>query len=67
MPASKEMTAKNITKLGIIAGGGDLPLTLVRSCHAQRIETFVVGFDGQTDEGLFDISVGKKSEAWTSR
>jgi len=39
-------------KLGIIAGGGDLPARLVRSCEEQGIEVFIVAFEGQTDPAL---------------
>lgn len=36
-------------KLGIVAGGGTLPQTLLRFCDANNIQTFVVGFDGHVD------------------
>ena len=36
-------------KLGIIAGGGDLPARLVEVCRANRRAVFVLAFEGQTD------------------
>ena len=36
-------------KLGILAGGGDLPARLVGLCREQGREVFVVAFEGQTD------------------
>ena len=36
-------------KLGIIAGGGDLPARLVEVCHASGRAVFVLAFEGQTD------------------
>ncbi len=44
------MTHHNIQKLGILAGGGDLPQVLAQSCQEQGINVFVVGFEGQSDE-----------------
>lgn len=35
-------------KLGILAGGGDLPLRIVRACQASGRPFFVVAFEGQT-------------------
>ncbi len=49
MPATQEI---NITKLGIIAGGGSLPTTLVDTCNNKNIEPFIVGFNGQTNSNL---------------
>lgn len=42
----------NIRKLGVIAGGGDVPALLLNSCDRQGIEVFVVGFEDQTDPNL---------------
>ena len=36
-------------KLGILAGGGDLPARLVEVCHASGRAVFVLAFEGQTD------------------
>lgn len=49
MPAPQEI---NITRLGIIAGGGSLPQQLVVSCKAQGIDVFLVCFDGYTSTDL---------------
>ncbi len=38
------------TKLGIVAGGGDLPARLIAACRAEGREYFVLAFHGQTDE-----------------
>ena len=46
MPARKEISIK---KLGIIAGGGILPVQLAEACKAQGIEPVVVGYRGYTD------------------
>lgn len=45
-------TAETIKRLGIIAGGGKLPLRLVRACEETGIEIFIIAFDGQTDLAL---------------
>lgn len=42
-----------IEKLGIIAGGGALPERLLDSCDRAGYDSFLVGFEGQTDPGLF--------------
>lgn len=47
-------------KLGIVAGGGDLPKQLLSFCDANQIETFVVMFDGHTDA---DTCVGRDHAA----
>lgn len=49
MSASEEVS---IRKLGILAGGGILPIQLAQECKSQGIELFIVGFDGQTSEEL---------------
>lgn len=36
-------------KLGILAGGGDLPRRLVEVCRANGRDVFVLAFEGQTD------------------
>lgn len=43
-----------IQKLGIIAGGGDLPFHLVSICKDKGIKPFIIGFNGQTDPKLMD-------------
>tara|TARA_R110002095_G_scaffold72957_1_gene62093 strand:+ start:1581 stop:2444 length:864 start_codon:yes stop_codon:yes gene_type:complete len=52
MPAPQEIdtTVPSIKKLGVIAGGGALPAYLVSVCEEQNIETFIVGFEGQTEQ-----------------
>lgn len=50
MSATKE---SRISKLGIIAGGGTLPLKLIHSCEMQDIDIFIVGFEGQTNSNIF--------------
>lgn len=40
-------------KLGILAGGGRLPLALVETCQAEDRPFFVVVFDGQADPADF--------------
>ena len=39
-------------KLGILAGGGDLPRVLVQTCHSMQRDVFVVAFEGQADPEL---------------
>lgn len=41
------------TRLGIIAGGGDLPVRLVESCKAQGRDVFVLALEGQGDPARF--------------
>jgi DUF1009 family protein len=52
---------KQITTLGIIAGGGVLPDRLLAACDKRGIEVFVIGFEGQTDPALM---VGRR-HLWT--
>jgi UDP-2,3-diacylglucosamine hydrolase len=47
-------------KLGILAGGGDLPARLARVCRADGREVFVLAFEGQTDPR----SVAGVEHAW---
>lgn len=43
-------------KLGILAGGGELPLRLAAACRATGREVFVVAFEGEADaDALADI------------
>lgn len=41
-------------KLGIVAGGGDLPVRLHQFCDARSIPTFTIGFDKHTDAGALE-------------
>lgn len=41
-------------RLGILAGGGKLPHRLIAACDKKGIDTFVIGFDGQTDPKLME-------------
>ncbi len=38
------------SRIGVIAGGGVLPQKLLAFCDSKKIETFTIGFDGQTDD-----------------
>ncbi len=52
-------------KLGILAGGGDLPSRLIDSCLANGREFFVIAFDGQADpEILFPDGRQEVAHAW---
>lgn len=56
MPAAEKSSLKEelgIERLGVIAGGGDLPARLLAACDHAGIETFVVGFEGQTDKSIY--------------
>lgn len=52
MSAREKKQLERIDKLGIIAGGGDLPARLVCACEENDIEPFIVAFEGQTDPSL---------------
>ncbi len=52
--AAPDCAAPNITRLGVIAGGGQLPARLLEACDKQGIEVFVIGFDGHTDIDLYE-------------
>lgn len=45
-------THHNIEKLGIIAGGGNLPERLIKACEQQNIKPFIIALEGQTDPFL---------------
>ncbi|MCP4393090.1 MAG: LpxI family protein [Alphaproteobacteria bacterium] len=52
---SKEQNEEAVTKrpkLGIIAGGGDIPLLVVEACKSSCRECFVVALDGNVDSDL---------------
>lgn len=42
-------TLSDIKKLGIIAGGGELPQLLTQYCDDKNITPYIIGFLGQTD------------------
>jgi DUF1009 family protein len=44
-------------KLGIIAGGGDIPKALIMRCKEQRRDFFVVAIEGNADRDLIDDNV----------
>lgn len=50
MSASQEKRLNSPEKIGIIAGGGEIPGRLVAACREQNIEPFVIAFEGQTQE-----------------
>lgn len=43
---------QDLGRLGIIAGGGDLPVRLIETCRAGGRDFFVVALEGQADPGL---------------
>lgn len=49
------------SRLGVIAGGGDLPAALLEACDRKSIEPFIVAFDGQTDPALLSGRKGMAS------
>ena len=49
MPATAKSSLMNKKKLGIIAGGGELPYRLVNACRENDQPFFIVAFEGQTD------------------
>jgi len=54
MSAPKEKQLSDIKKIGIIAGGGELPRCLIDVCKKHGLEVFVIGFQGQTDTHTMD-------------
>lgn len=44
----------DIKKLGIIAGGGDIPRALAECCEERGVDVFIVAFEGQTDADTTD-------------
>ena len=50
---SSVATDTDIKKLGVLAGGGDVPFKLLKACDQSGIEVFVVGFEGHTSPELF--------------
>jgi len=53
--------APSIQKLGIIAGGGELPTKLLEICKARDISSYIIGIQGQAEPALCDtiMPVGK--------
>jgi len=52
-------------KLGILAGGGELPRLLIRTCREQGREVFVIAFKGQCDaETVTDVDHAPVDHAW---
>ena len=47
-PQENQLSA-SVQRLGIVAGGGDIPLLLAEACQKQNIEPFVVVLEGQAD------------------
>lgn len=41
-------------ELGVLAGGGDLPARIIRSCKEAGRNCFIIAFEGQTDPSLFN-------------
>lgn len=64
------MTPSDIPKLGILAGGGDLPNRLVAACLSQGRPVFVLALEGHCDTPLPDgtdtatVRVGALGEAF---
>lgn len=50
MTQEAETAPSAMRKLGILAGGGDLPRRLVEACIDQGREYFILGFDGAVDD-----------------
>jgi DUF1009 family protein len=50
----KRIEPSSIKKLGILAGGGELPFMLLEACKSQGIEPFIIAFEGQADASLTD-------------
>lgn len=59
MPATQEI--ESIKKVGLIAGGGDLPVQILSDCDSRGIETFIIAFDKHTDKSL----VSGRGHIWT--
>ena len=47
----------NERKLGIVAGGGDIPRMLIEYCLQQKREFFVLAIEGNANEDLVDDSI----------
>jgi UDP-2,3-diacylglucosamine hydrolase len=65
MPATTEALDQfpaDVKKLGILAGGGTLPLRLIEACNSLGIGVFTVAFKGQTSPE----TVKDTAHIWTS-
>ena len=50
--------------LGILAGGGELPLRLINACRESGRSFFVIAFKGYTPPKIVDGANGKVPHAW---
>ncbi len=48
-----ESSSQSLTKLGVLAGQGDLPVQIVKACQDQGRSVFVLGFSGQFKSEFF--------------
>jgi DUF1009 family protein len=60
MSSAVAMQKNNLSPLGIIAGGGDLPRQLIESCISEGRAVFVVAVEGETDPE----TVARSPHAW---
>ena len=44
-------------KLGIVAGGGDIPRMLIEDCQQQKRDFFVLAIEGNADKNLLDNTI----------
>jgi len=51
-PEKSSLNSDNVPRLGVIAGGGDIPAKLLAACDDAGRDVFLVGFEGQTDTAL---------------
>jgi len=60
MSATKESSLKigDERPLGIIAGGGEIPLKLIQECEKNKQSVFIIGLEGHTNP---DILIGRPS------
>lgn len=52
--SSSQPDETSFPTLGILAGGGELPLRLVEACEAQGRPYFIIGFEGAVDASLLE-------------
>ncbi|MEM7617562.1 MAG: UDP-2,3-diacylglucosamine diphosphatase LpxI [Pseudomonadota bacterium] len=45
---------QSIKKIGIIAGGGNFPKEIIELCHKNKIDLFVIAFEGETDSAILE-------------
>ena len=48
---------ESFSKLGLIAGGGDIPFQVIEHCLKKGRALFGIGFKGQTSENLFNAQI----------